>query len=294
MPPRVRGFTLVELLIVLAVLAVISAIAISYFMSAVQRSREAAAVGYLRHIQAAQENYRIAHKEYADTFTKLAPYMTASLESPPSPGGMSDSFLAAVALAAPRQGGTPPGQGGTPPGQGGTPPGQGGTPPGQGGTPLVKVERHPVKVAPRQGKVAQRLVRVGPVLEERAHLARHLGKIQLSTPCTYSAWYVPNHCVGSVRLSRCAIGRETSSSAPITRTSSASRLAQFQTPQVRRSRSPRETFSFADISGLGWGKGWRSQVESRVCRWHHPRCCSRGAGGQLGLPALRAGASLAN
>jgi len=128
------GFTIVELMIAMVVLMIVTAMAIPQYLSAIQRGHEAAAVSYLRQVQTAQEAYQLANHEYADTFAKLQPYVSAHLEMPPLPDGGLDSF-ATVAFAAPLQQGTPPGQGGTPPGQGGTPPGQGGTPPGQGGTP---------------------------------------------------------------------------------------------------------------------------------------------------------------
>ena len=145
-----RGYTLVELLVVLIILLVIAAIAIPSYLSAMQRAREAGAIAFLRQVQTAQETYRIANHEYADTFAKLKPYLATQAALPAFPARNPSGFLFASAMPDPSPGiaqgqghgstppgqcGTPPGQGGTPPGQGGTPPGQGGTPPGQGGTP---------------------------------------------------------------------------------------------------------------------------------------------------------------
>lgn len=149
MRPRERGFSLVELLVVIGILLTISAIAIPSYMSAIQRAHEASAVAFLRQVQAAQETFRMANHEYAESFAKLAPYLSAGAFPPQMHFGTSPDVLFAFSLppqsekgqgqgpggTPPGQGGTPPGQGGTPPGQGGTPPGQGGTPPGQGGTP---------------------------------------------------------------------------------------------------------------------------------------------------------------
>jgi prepilin-type N-terminal cleavage/methylation domain-containing protein len=145
MRAHARGYSFVELLVVLTILLVIAAIAIPSYLSAMQRAREAGAVGFLRQVQTAQETYRIANHEYADTFAKLKPYLSTQAALPGLPADSPSGMLFAFASPDPSpglpqgqgkgQGGTPPGQGGTPPGQGGTPPGQGGTPPGQGGTP---------------------------------------------------------------------------------------------------------------------------------------------------------------
>ena len=145
MRAHARGYSFVELLVVLTILLVIAAIAIPSYLSAMQRAREAGAVGFLRQVQTAQETYRIANHEYADTFAKLKPYLATQAALPALPADSPSGMLFAFASPDPSpglpqgqgkgQGGTPPGQGGTPPGQGGTPPGQGGTPPGQGGTP---------------------------------------------------------------------------------------------------------------------------------------------------------------
>jgi prepilin-type N-terminal cleavage/methylation domain-containing protein len=137
------GFSLVELLIVMGILLTISAIAVPYYLSAVQVAHEAAAVGFLRHLREAQESHRTTHGEYAESFEALGAQLNVRvLESQP-PQWARSVLGVGVALAAPLQGQgqgtgpneTPPGQGGTPPGQGETPPGQGVTPPGQEGTP---------------------------------------------------------------------------------------------------------------------------------------------------------------
>lgn len=104
-----RGFSLIELLLVVAIILVIIAIGTPMILRSMQTAYDASAVAYLRQMQRAQENYRVVNREYAKSFDQLGVYITDSV-----PTG---------------QGGTPPGQGGTPPGQGGTPPGQGGPPP---------------------------------------------------------------------------------------------------------------------------------------------------------------------
>ena len=99
-----RGFSLIELILVMAIILVIIAIGTPYILRSMQTAYDASAVAYLRQMQRAQENYRVVNREYAKSFDQLGVYITDSV---------------------------PTGQGGTPPGQGGTLPGQGGTPPGQ-------------------------------------------------------------------------------------------------------------------------------------------------------------------
>ena len=103
-----RGFSLVELLLVMAIILVIIAIGTPIFLGSMQKAYDASAVAYLRQMQRAQENYRVVNREYAESFEQLGIYITDSV--PTGQGG---------------PGGTPPGQGGTPPGQGGpSPPSQ--------------------------------------------------------------------------------------------------------------------------------------------------------------------------
>jgi type II secretory pathway pseudopilin PulG len=141
------GFTIVELMVAMVIFMIICAIAIPSYMSATQRAHEAVAVSFLRQIQTGQEAYRLNSQQYADTFAKLQPYVSADLVEPalPEPG----FGLTTVAYAEPLppnagqgnggsgggQGGSNPGNSGSAPGQTGSNPGQGGgTPPGQGGS----------------------------------------------------------------------------------------------------------------------------------------------------------------
>jgi type II secretory pathway pseudopilin PulG len=141
------GFTIVELMVAMVIFMIICAIAIPSYMSATQRAHEAVAVSFLRQIQTGQEAYRLNSQQYADTFSKLQPYVSADLVEPalPEPG----FGLTTVAYAEPLppsavqgNGGSGAGQGGSNPGNSGSAPGQtgsnpsqgGGTPPGQGGS----------------------------------------------------------------------------------------------------------------------------------------------------------------
>ncbi len=79
MNPR-RGFTLIELMIVIAAIAIVAAIAVPNLMEARKASNEAAAISNLRQIHVAQEMYRDQDKDY-DTRLDFAPDLTTLLET---------------------------------------------------------------------------------------------------------------------------------------------------------------------------------------------------------------------
>lgn len=70
---RDRGFSLIELLIVVAIILVIAAIAIPNFLHAKIRANEASAVSSIRAINTAQTTYIISYpaQGYADDLAKL-------------------------------------------------------------------------------------------------------------------------------------------------------------------------------------------------------------------------------
>ena len=61
-----RGFSLIELLIVVALLGIISAIAIPYLVAAQQAARAASAVSSLRIIHSSEASYRVVRGVYGD------------------------------------------------------------------------------------------------------------------------------------------------------------------------------------------------------------------------------------
>ena len=79
-----RGFSLVELLLVVAIILVLTAIGTPFFLNSLAQAHSAAAMGYLRELQRAQEQYRLQNNEYADTFTKLEGFINADLVIPES------------------------------------------------------------------------------------------------------------------------------------------------------------------------------------------------------------------
>ena len=71
-----RGFSLIELLIVLAILMVICAIAIPNYMTAKAVANEAAAAASIRAIMSAQSLYRTTFGAYANLYDLGADYLT--------------------------------------------------------------------------------------------------------------------------------------------------------------------------------------------------------------------------
>lgn len=66
-----KGFTLIELMIVVAIIAIIAAIAIPNLLRSRIQSNEAAAIGNLRTVVGAQTSYHSANNEYAADFATL-------------------------------------------------------------------------------------------------------------------------------------------------------------------------------------------------------------------------------
>ena len=67
-----KGFTLIELMIVIAIIGILAAIAIPNFVSYRQRSYNSAAQSDLKNAITAQEAYYVDWSTYSDNATKLA------------------------------------------------------------------------------------------------------------------------------------------------------------------------------------------------------------------------------
>jgi type IV pilus assembly protein PilE len=63
---RQPGFTLIELMIVVAVIAVLAAVALPAFLDSIRKGRRADAVAALTQVQQAQERWRANRGSYAD------------------------------------------------------------------------------------------------------------------------------------------------------------------------------------------------------------------------------------
>lgn len=64
---KTRGFTLIELMIAVAVVAILAAVAVPSYMESVRKSRRSDATTSLAKIQLAQETYRLNNATYAAT-----------------------------------------------------------------------------------------------------------------------------------------------------------------------------------------------------------------------------------
>ncbi len=69
---REQGFTLIELMIVVAIIAIIAAIAIPSLMNARKSGNEASAISSLRTLTTVNEQYRNRFQAYADSLGSLS------------------------------------------------------------------------------------------------------------------------------------------------------------------------------------------------------------------------------
>src|SRR5438270_13707664 len=96
-----RGFSLIELLIVVAIILIIAAIAIPNLLAARIQANEASAVATLRTLNTAQTNYQIVYNSYADNLAKLGGNPMAPTANA---AGLVDWLLGCPAQPCPKSG----------------------------------------------------------------------------------------------------------------------------------------------------------------------------------------------
>ena len=93
-PARVRGFTLIELMIVVAIVGLLATIAYPSFMGQVRKSRRADAVQALAALQQAQERWRAAHASYAGNTDLAVAWPNGLGQTTPTAGGYYNLSIA--------------------------------------------------------------------------------------------------------------------------------------------------------------------------------------------------------
>src|SRR3974377_2410719 len=84
---RTAGFTLVEIMMVVAIIGLLAAIAIPNFVKARTSSQQNACINNLRQIDGAKQQWALETKQSADTtpdFTDISVYLRNSLNCPAS------------------------------------------------------------------------------------------------------------------------------------------------------------------------------------------------------------------
>lgn len=100
-----KGFSLIELLIVVAIILIIAAIAIPNLLRARMAANESSAAGAIRTINTAQISYLSAYGQYATTLPILGQSGTGACTPASTSGCLIDSSLSAATTAATKKSG---------------------------------------------------------------------------------------------------------------------------------------------------------------------------------------------
>lgn len=98
--PRTWGFTLIELMITVAVIAILAAIAVPSYYQYTLRSNRSAAESFMQEVAGAQERYMVDSRQFAGNLSTLG-YSVPNTVDP-------NYTVVMVASAASASGGTPP------------------------------------------------------------------------------------------------------------------------------------------------------------------------------------------
>ena len=103
---RPPGFSLIELMIAIAVIGLLAAVALPTFMDSVRKSRRTDAIAAMAAIQQAQERWRASNPAYTTTWADLAAssatpkgYYTLALTTPAAPDDRIGYDLVATAAS---------------------------------------------------------------------------------------------------------------------------------------------------------------------------------------------------
>lgn len=96
-----RGFTLIELMIVVVVVAILAAVAFPSFMGSIRKGRRSEAFTALAAVQQAQERWRGGHSSYTTTLADLSVnsptpsgYYALTLAAPNTPATVNNGYIA--------------------------------------------------------------------------------------------------------------------------------------------------------------------------------------------------------
>ncbi len=97
-----RGFTLVEIMIAVAIVAILAAVALPSFMDSIRKSRRTDAFNAIANVQQLQERWRSNRSLYAASLTNAADHATTpglGMAAARTPGGYYDLALSGTGAA---------------------------------------------------------------------------------------------------------------------------------------------------------------------------------------------------